>query len=191
MGLNKEIELDYSSNSLDDLSIIYKPNDDTYILLEYLLININKDKYLKNILEIGTGSGFITKQLKEKFPFNFYLQTDINSNVPIFDNFILADLLKPIKQNKIDLCFFNPPYVPTKYIYKGYKASYAGGKEGIEIINRFIDSIKIKEVIILVIEINKPNEIIKRFKNKGYKKVEIVMKRKIMKEVIYLIKAIW
>ncbi|KAF7696486.1 Methyltransferase N6AMT1 [Cucumispora dikerogammari] len=119
------------------------------------------------------------------------MQTDINFNIPILKdfNYVFTDLLNGIKQDRIDFCFFNPPYVPTRFVSKGFKASYSGGNNGVEVINRFIETVEIKEVVVLVIEVNKPLEIIKKWESRGYS-VEIVLRKKIMNEVIYLIRGI-
>ncbi|QKX58854.1 uncharacterized protein TRUGW13939_05982 [Talaromyces rugulosus] len=79
---------------------------------------------------------------------------------------VMADLVSALKPGSVDVLLFNPPYVPTpdvpptpstgsttrdtatlsrseKFEYESYllSLSYAGGADGMEITNRFIDAI--------------------------------------------------
>ena len=77
---------------------------------------------VKNFVEIGAGSGFISKYLLEKFP-NIKSATlvDLNSYAieSCKDNikdkraiFVCGDAVKYIKNKKFDLIICNPPYIP-------------------------------------------------------------------------------
>jgi len=132
-----------------NVSEIYQPSDDSYLLSDVLkkiipklLIN-NED--LK-ILEIGCGSGIQAKtliDLKAK-PNNITL-TDINlqsinyiSSKFSKSEVIRSNLFSNIK-SKYDLIIFNPPYLPEdKNEPKDSKLATTGGKKGSEIINRFL-----------------------------------------------------
>ena len=87
---------------------MYEPAEDTFMLLECC-------KSLKNktILEIGCGTGIISKYLLKS---NKVMSTDINPLVVKYCkshklNVIQSDLFENIK-DKFDYIIFNPPYLP-------------------------------------------------------------------------------
>lgn len=126
------------------MTLIYSPSDDTYLMLNTLLKNL-KDKKLK-ILEVGTGSGFILKELKEKGFCNL-TGLDINrkavqicnkNGLDVFE----SDLFSNISE-KFDVIYFNPPYLPNDDDEDDEsRLSTTGGATGSEIINRFLTDAK-------------------------------------------------
>lgn len=173
----------------------YEPGDDTFIFLDILIENLRKSNTIENnvFLEIGTGSGYLTSKIQENFPKNFFISTDINKNVPrkIRKNkeLIFADLLEPIRQDLVDVIFFNPPYVHTEFVTKrGIEASYEGGKNGREVIDNFINKLKVKIVFLLIIEVNKPDEVLRLFDKNGYD-AKIIFEKDIIGEKIFIVKS--
>jgi methylase of polypeptide subunit release factors len=81
---------------------------------------------VKTAIEIGSGSGFISKYMLEHFPnIEELTLVDLNENCSncFYDNltdpklrakteFVHGDALKFMKENKYDLIFCNPPYIP-------------------------------------------------------------------------------
>ncbi len=56
------------------------------------------------------------------------------------------NLLSSLNDNSIDILVFNPPYVPTEddeIFSSGIEASWAGGKRGRRIIDKFIPVVKV------------------------------------------------
>lgn len=128
---------------------------------------------------------------------------------------INMDLLTGFKQNSVDLLIFNPPYVPTdcdtrndipeqaKFYdcdaekdFKGDEKmlikSWAGGKDGCEIINRLLENLK--NILtpqgifyLLLIKENKPERIRKRLRELGFDSVQII-DRKIRGEHLLVLK---
>lgn len=78
----------------------------------------------------------------------FFRLTPLSSSFQILHHEILqADLLAPLLPrllHSVDLLVFNPPYVPTptsEVGSHGIEASWAGGKDGREVLDRILDSI--------------------------------------------------
>jgi release factor glutamine methyltransferase len=128
---------------------------------------------------------------------------------------INMDLLTAFKPNSVDLLLFNPPYVPTttdevtenipeqKKFYdrdaertcSGEKLlikSWAGGKDGCEIINRLLSNLK--NILtpkglfyLLLIKENNPEKIRKELKSSGFESEQII-DRKIRGEHLLVLK---
>ncbi len=124
---------------------IYEPSEDSYLLSNVLEKKIprmiHENPNLK-ILEIGVGSGIQLEKLK-KIGVKKLLGVDINlnsvnlcrrKNFKVFE----SDLFSNIKE-KFDIIIFNPPYLPKdKREDKKSSLATSGGKNGGEIINRFL-----------------------------------------------------
>jgi HemK-related putative methylase len=120
---------------------VYKPSDDTYLIIDYFKENINENyfdgldiKRVKYILDMGTGTGIIALFLNEikKKIVNFspkIFASDVSENAikcaklnEVINNleksiiFIHSDLFKSFPAN-LKNCFniivFNPPYLPS------------------------------------------------------------------------------
>jgi release factor glutamine methyltransferase len=123
--------------------------------------------------------------------------TDEHSADPQFLASLIADLCTPLRPGSVDVLIFNPPYVPTPdlpplsplvqtqnhsqtlasegFEHESYLLSltYAGGLDGMEITNRFLDTIP--EVLdprrgvayVLLCAQNKPEEVKKRIRAWG------------------------
>ncbi len=122
------------------MSLIYSPEEDSYLLQEVLEKEI-KNKNIK-CLEIGIGSGIQLKILK-KLEVKNISGIDINSEAVKhcknlgFDVWI-SNLFSEVKE-KYDLIIFNPPYLPkTKDEDNESELITTGGKKGSEIINEFL-----------------------------------------------------
>ena len=130
--------------------MIYEPNDDSYLLREFVL------KYAKGkVLDMGTGSGIQAEAALEKT--KDVLAIDINPECVEFCNkkgikTIQSDLFENVHE-KFDLIIFNPPYLPEEREDLGIKMSeedfnyvndvaLVGGKNGWETIDRFLNNAK-------------------------------------------------
>ena len=91
------------------LNNVYEPAEDTFLLAKF----VKKFSTNKNVLEIGAGSGFLSKtaiQNKAKSVTATDIQKIKLTNKKI--KFIQSDLFKKIPKQKFDLIIFNPPYLP-------------------------------------------------------------------------------
>jgi len=98
--------------------MIYEPNDDSYLLKEFVL------KHARGkVLDMGTGSGIQAEAALEKT--QDVLAADINNEAAEFCkkkgiNAVQSDLFENIN-HKFDLIIFNPPYLPEEREHFGVK----------------------------------------------------------------------
>ncbi len=128
---------------------IYKPAEDSFLMQKILRENLpkllEKNHNLK-FLEIGTGRGIHLEtaknlEVKEENIFSSDLNPKSVRHCNLLGfNCIQSDLFENFKQDeKFDLIIFNPPYLPEdKREYCDSSISTTGGKNGCEIINRFL-----------------------------------------------------
>lgn len=138
--------------------MLYLPSEDSI-----LLANCLKD-YSGNIaLDIGVGSGIITRALSENFEkvvgtdLEFEIlkkcNEDVVSNTSKDSNkklknekgfeLVCADAASAFRNNIFDLVVSNPPYLPEDYDNEGMKIhdeAIYGGKSGIEVTLKIIKS---------------------------------------------------
>ena len=165
----------------------YPPSEDTFFLEDY----IAKEK--GNLaLEIGSGSGYLTKILKKSF--DFVVGTDINFKVLRnqtykTDNLVCCNGAEALT-SEFDLVICNLPYLATEQILD---VATDGGLEGLEIPKKIIQSIKdcIKadgKFLFVTSSLSNYPELIEFTKKQGLR-VEIAAKKKLFFEELILIKA--
>ena len=191
---------------------VYEPAEDTFLLLDALETDMEFLKELRPLLcyEVGSGSGIVLTFLA-KIIGNIaaYFATDVNPSAAnctretgdvndVHIEVIIDDLGLTVIQrleNMVDVLIFNPPYVVTPSAEVGsqsIEAAWAGGVDGREVIDRFLTlAVKLlskKGVLYMVlIDKNKPNEVIHIMKNFGLNG-EIVLKRKAGIENLLIVK---
>ena len=161
-------------------SSVYPPAEDTYLLLDVLEEHLAHSTAPLISLEIGSGSGVVTTFIKTISPGSFCLAVDINpvaaratQETARFNNqdisVVCADLGAGLENiyGKVDLLVFNPPYVvtePSEVSSGGIEASWAGGIDGREVIDKFLPNAEkflspTGVFFLLGIKQNKPQEI--------------------------------
>ena len=165
---------------------IYQPEEDSY-LMQKILEEYIEDKEIK-VLEIGVGSGIQLKTLK-KLKIQNIFGVDINQEAvkhckKLGFNCKRSNLFSKVKE-KYNLVIFNPPYLPEdKREPKESKTVTTGGKNGSEIINKFLKEAKKYltpegKIFLLV------SSLTKKINFKGYKK-KIIAKKKIFFEELFI-----
>ena len=157
---------------------VYKPDVDTYLLMDVLTKDqefIKKRQPLLS-LEIGCGSGIVSEHLHQLFPRIETFCSDINpyalnctKKIHPTGNLLKSSLIESIRDMSIDLFIYNPPYVPTppEEMTQSYIAmSWAGGKDGREkidcVIERLWDILSPTGIAYMVlIHDDNPSEIMK------------------------------
>lgn len=141
------IKLPYKDYLLKIPDGVYLPSEDTYLLKEALEKENLKDKL--TFLEVGSGSGIISLSVYNYFKKLTLIDIDKVVIEYLKDlkkeytlkkiKIIRSDLFAGIKDEKFDVIVFNPPYVPSE---KFETFSTDGGKDGCEVILKFIDQLK-------------------------------------------------
>ncbi len=143
---------------------IYQPAEDSYLFANFLKKElsklIKKNPNLK-FLEIGTGSGILSKTASKILPPKNILALDINPDAVKSlqkESFktIQSDLFsqinhqssvtnqQPFREAKFDLIVFNAPYLPLDPREpKSSQVATTGGKSGDEISLKFLKQAKI------------------------------------------------
>jgi len=114
----------------------YSPAEDTFFLADHL-----KNEKGNAALDIGTGSGYLAKILSSNFSLAVATDIDFNSikfQDPRFPNCICCNAADALHY-EFDLIVCNMPYLPSE---KEADKTIDGGKEGVEIPLRIIESAK-------------------------------------------------
>lgn len=167
-------------------------------------------------VEIGSGSGVIITALAKSLPESACFAVDINPRACAITKrtakfneanlqVINMNLLNGFRPNSVDILVFNPPYVVTTdeeltedgaadggAFNVNIKKSWAGGVDGRRIMDKVfdrLDSILTWNGIayVLVIEENKPLEIIRKLKKLNFN-AAIVAERRIRGEHLFVLK---
>lgn len=156
-----------------DFENVYAPSDDTFLLLDYFKSNITYSYFdeievykIKNILDLGTGTGIIAiffeliKLQYQNFNPKIYASdiseaalkcaisnqksNKVNDEI-VFLHSNLFNSFPDTLKNTFDIIVFNPPYLPSSQLIKEETTkekidySWDGGVEGYEV---FIDFLK-------------------------------------------------
>ncbi|KAI8877232.1 S-adenosyl-L-methionine-dependent methyltransferase [Backusella circina FSU 941] len=206
---------DLSHFTREDYEKVYEPAEDTFLLLDALEEDEQLLKSLKPriCLEIGSGSGCVTTLLSKilgasnaiyfttdinEFACKATIQTGLKNQVSSIETIrtSLVDGILPRLSNKVDVLCFNPPYVVTTHEEvgsHGIEAAWAGGIDGREVIDELLP--KIKSILspqgifyLLLINENKPQEVVNIMMEQHEMKAEIIMQRRAGRERQYIVK---
>ncbi len=165
----------------------YQPAEDTYFLEDQI-----KNEKGDAALDIGSGSGYLTKSLSKSF--RFVVGTDVNfgalqnqSNKP--ENLVCCNGADAL-QNKFDLIICNMPYLASEEIFD---ITTDGGPEGVEIPMKIIQSAKncLKsggKFLFVTSSLSNYQKLIELTRKEGFD-VEIKAKKKLFFEELILFKA--
>eukprot|EP01029_Cantina_marsupialis_P029932 TRINITY_DN78590_c0_g1_i1.p1 TRINITY_DN78590_c0_g1~~TRINITY_DN78590_c0_g1_i1.p1 ORF type:complete len:215 (+),score=51.82 TRINITY_DN78590_c0_g1_i1:197-841(+) len=186
-----------------DYDKVYEPAEDSFLMMDTFLEMKNEIIASKPVisLEVGSGSGVLTTSLRQTLDIPLIsFCTDVNefaarttlgtakqnriTNVEA----ILTDLTGAFGKKlhgKVDILIFNPPYVPTPPEEVGHndiRAAWAGGVDGMEVTNRFLELVydllsQKGSCYLVVVQDNKPEEIMEKMCAKGLKAERAKRKR--------------
>ncbi len=158
---------------------VYEPAEDSFLLADACIEHIKDDSC---VLEIGTGSGFISSVISANKQDVKLIGCDLNPHA--LDcakrnsvDVVRSDLFGGFKKIQLfDTIVFNPPYLPTEDDERlGGWINYAfdGGNDGRNTIRRFLSDVKyhLKDdgnVLLLVSSLTGPKEVIRLMNNEGF-----------------------
>ncbi len=155
---------------------IYYPSDDSYLIIDYLKEHVDACQFdelgvdtIKNVLDLGTGSGIIAiflgllKRINPQFNPRIVasdIQTEsihcakfnqIANGLQDEIEFIHSDLFRSFPNQMrglFNIIIFNPPYLPSITLSSGLKEKgrgdpcWDGGITGLEVIESFLNEAK-------------------------------------------------
>lgn len=191
---------------MDDWKVfsgVYEPREDSQLLVRVLE---EQDFSGKTVLDLGTGTG-IQAYTALKHGSDHVTAVDINRKAlenareniltDFLDErveFVESDLFENISK-QFDIILFNPPYVPgEEEIGTMEEKSWAGGKDGREVIDRFLEQVEDYltsegEVFLLQSSLNNNEKTLRLFEDYGFV-AEIVAEEKVPWEKLVVIRAI-
>ncbi|MEM1671432.1 MAG: methyltransferase [Archaeoglobaceae archaeon] len=173
--------------------MVYEPAEDSELLLESASKEVKSED---EVIEIGAGSGFVAEKLVGKC--RWVVVTDISPfAVKLLKkkglDVVRTDIAQGIKK-KFSLVLFNPPYLELEDELKRdfwEDCSINGGKGGIEVLCRFLDTLrdfmeKDGRAIVVVSSLNIP-KFFEEIKLRGFD-YEILAVKRLFFEQLFAIK---
>jgi release factor glutamine methyltransferase len=196
-----EIEYRKARVKLGDTDQVYEPAEDSFLLADAALMEAEPGM---QILEVGTGSGFVSAVLLANLKNIRLLATEINpyaARCAITNGVevIRTDLfrgLKPVSSEKrFDLILFNPPYLPTSWEEKvpGWlNYAFDGGVSGRETLFRFLDEVRAYlnpggKILLLISSITGFEAVREKMIGLGFE-VDIVARKKVSFEELLVVR---
>lgn len=196
-----EIEYRKARIKLGDTDLVYEPAEDSFLLADAAL---KEAKPGMRILEIGTGSGFVSSVLLANLKEIRLVATEINPHASRCAKMngvevIRTDLFRGIKSKNpetlFDLILFNPPYLPTSEEEKvpGWlNYAFDGGISGRDTLEKFLDEVRdyLKpggEILVLISSITGLDAVKEKMETLGFA-VEVVARKKVSFEELIVVK---
>ncbi|XP_053531912.1 methyltransferase N6AMT1 isoform X2 [Ictalurus punctatus] len=202
----------YSHAGHGPFSEVYEPAEDSFLLIDTL--EKDADLLLRSkpvvCLEVGSGSGVVSAFLASVTGAGaLYLCTDLNpaaaqctaetsrcNNLdlqPVITD--LTECLLPRLNGMVDVLLFNPPYVvtPSEEVGShGIEASWAGGKRGREVMDRFFPMVlqllsKQGLFYLVTVSDNNPEEILSLLGESGLRG-EVCLSRQAGREKLFILR---
>ena len=196
-----EIEYKNARVKLGETNLVYEPAEDSFLLADAALEGAEPGM---RILEVGTGSGFVSAVLRANLENVRIIATEINPHAVrcAKENgveVIRTDLFRGIKPGNPEACFdlilFNPPYLPTSEEEKvpGWlNYAFDGGTSGRETLERFFAEVRDYlgpggRILVLVSSITGVEAVQEKMERLGFA-VDIVERKKVSFEELAVVR---
>ena len=196
-----EIEYEKAQVKLGDTDLVYEPSEDSFLLADTALREAEPGMH---ILEVGTGSGFVSAVLLANLKDIRLIATEINPNaarcakangVEIIRTDLFRGIRLKIPEARFDLILFNPPYLPTSKEEKvpGWlNYAFDGGISGREILDRFLDEVRDYlrpggKILVLISSITGLEAVEERIKSPGFK-ADVAGRKKVSFEELMVVR---
>jgi release factor glutamine methyltransferase len=165
----------------------YPPSEDTFFIVDNI-----KNEHGNFALDVGSGSGYLTKLLSENF--SFVVGTDINYNVLVHQTYKTDNLIccsgSDALIRKFDFIVCNLPYLATDGILD---VATDGGIDGFEVPKKIFDSVienmaKNAKFIFVTSSLSNYQKLIDYAQELGLK-TRIIAKKKLFFEELILVES--
>jgi release factor glutamine methyltransferase len=196
-----EIEYGKIRVKLGDTDLVYEPAEDSFLLAEAAFKEVKPGMH---ILEVGTGSGFVSAVLLANLKDISLVATEINPHAARCAKangveVIRTDLFRGINpvnpEILFDLILFNPPYLPTsreERVPGWLNYAFDGGISGRETLDRFLDEVRNYlrpggKILVLISSITGLGDVKDKMEKLGFA-VDVVERKKVSFEELLVIK---
>jgi len=196
-----EIEYEIVRVRLGDSDLVYEPAEDSFLLAEAAL---KEAKPEIRILEIGTGSGFVSAVLLANLKDINLIATEINphaalcakrNGVQVIRTDLFGGIKSEVPETRFDLILFNPPYLPTceeEKVEGWLNYAFDGGVSGRVTLERFLNEVRAYlkpggRILVLISSLTGLEEVTEKMNSLGFR-VEISGRKKISFEELIVLK---
>ena len=196
-----EIEYGKARVKLGDIDFVYEPAEDSFLLADAALKETGPGM---RILEIGTGSGFVSAVLIANLKDVQLVATEINPHAARCAKangveVIRTDLFRGVRpkspETRFDLILFNPPYLPTSGEEKvpGWlNYAFDGGTGGRETLDRFLDEVRDYltpggKILVLISSITGLDAVKDKMEGLGFE-VDVIERKKVSFEELMVVR---
>jgi release factor glutamine methyltransferase len=196
-----EIEYGKARVKLGNSNLVYEPAEDSFLLADAALDEAGPGM---RVLEIGTGSGFVSAVLLANLKDVYLVATEINPHAALCAKangveVIRTDLFRGVRsgspETRFDLILFNPPYLPTsgeEKVQGWLNYAFDGGTSGRETLNRFLDEVRdyLKpggKILVLISSITGLDAVKEKMKSLEFK-VDIAAREKVSFEELIVVR---
>ncbi len=151
---------------------VYEPAEDTELLLSIIRVRNGE-----RVVEIGSGTGILS--VKAARSGGVVVSIDLNPYAAeatlctaklngVSIEVINCDMFSCIRDKYWDVAIFNPPYLPVSEFRSWIEYSWSGGDKGVEVLLRFLNSVKARRVYTLYSSVDDEKSVLQAINSNNY-----------------------